>query len=267
MAERYGGYTLLEQIGVGVREVVVQRVAGLGQIGQSQEIRGRKVHQEQADPLGMQGLEGLVGRLVRADAGKLQGEFLTREPAGRVVVANSLAGALQAGVVDGRNVQDNAMSAAENLMTANPDLSAIYATGEPALLGAVAAVESQGRQDVRQPRQLPAVLHRGRPRAFLAEVEDANFVRVRDGSETVSVSKKDGFLHVDVDDTGRGERVRVRMPLSIVDAMITTDGQPNSLDLTAALRALSTFEGDLVTVQDGRETVRVWIDSSNSIDE
>jgi ribose transport system substrate-binding protein len=52
-----------------------------------------------------------------------------------------------AGVVDGRNIQDNAMSAAENLMTANPDLSAIYATGEPALLGAVAAVESQGRQD------------------------------------------------------------------------------------------------------------------------
>lgn len=49
-------------------------------------------------------------------------------------------------VVDGRNVQDNAMSAAENLMTANPDLTAIYATGEPALLGACAAVESQGRQ-------------------------------------------------------------------------------------------------------------------------
>jgi ribose transport system substrate-binding protein len=51
-----------------------------------------------------------------------------------------------AGVVDGRNIQDNAMSAAESLMTANPDLTAIYATGEPALLGAVAAVESQGRQ-------------------------------------------------------------------------------------------------------------------------
>ena len=50
------------------------------------------------------------------------------------------------GVVDGRNIQDNAMSAAESLMTANPDLTAIYATGEPALLGAVAAVESQGRQ-------------------------------------------------------------------------------------------------------------------------
>ncbi len=50
-------------------------------------------------------------------------------------------------VVDGRNIQDNAMSAAENLLTANPDLTGIYATGEPAMVGAVAAVESQGRQD------------------------------------------------------------------------------------------------------------------------
>lgn len=52
-----------------------------------------------------------------------------------------------AGVVDGQNVQDIALAAAENLITANPNLDAIYATGEPALLGAIAAVESQGRQD------------------------------------------------------------------------------------------------------------------------
>ena len=38
------------------------------------------------------------------------------------------------------------MAAAENLMTGNPDMTAIYATGEPALMGAVAAVESQGKQ-------------------------------------------------------------------------------------------------------------------------
>jgi ribose transport system substrate-binding protein len=61
-------------------------------------------------------------------------------------VVKAAPGITMAGVVDGRNVQDNAMSAAESLMTANPDLTAIYATGEPALLGAVAAVESQGRQ-------------------------------------------------------------------------------------------------------------------------
>ena len=51
------------------------------------------------------------------------------------------------GVVDGRNIQDNAMSAAENLFTANPAMDAVYATGEPALIGAIAATISQGLQD------------------------------------------------------------------------------------------------------------------------
>ena len=61
------------------------------------------------------------------------------------IAANS--GISVVGVVDGRNIQDNALTAAENLITGNPDLAAIYATGEPALMGAVAAVESQGKQD------------------------------------------------------------------------------------------------------------------------
>lgn len=49
--------------------------------------------------------------------------------------------------VDGQNVQDVALAAAENLMTANPGMDAIYASGEPALIGAIAAVESQGMTD------------------------------------------------------------------------------------------------------------------------
>jgi ribose transport system substrate-binding protein len=49
--------------------------------------------------------------------------------------------------VDGQNVQDIALTAAENLMTANPDMSALYATGEPALVGAISAVTSQQRTD------------------------------------------------------------------------------------------------------------------------
>src|SRR3954452_6145649 len=47
--------------------------------------------------------------------------------------------------VDGQNVQETALSSSENLMTANPDMTTLYATGEPALLGAVSAVTSQGR--------------------------------------------------------------------------------------------------------------------------
>ena len=55
-------------------------------------------------------------------------------------------GVTLAGVVDGRNIQDNALAVAETLLTGNPDMTAIYATGEPALLGAIAAVESQSKQ-------------------------------------------------------------------------------------------------------------------------
>lgn len=51
------------------------------------------------------------------------------------------------GIVDGQNVQDTAMSSAENLFTANPQMNTVYATGEPALIGAVAAVQSQGLED------------------------------------------------------------------------------------------------------------------------
>ncbi len=50
-------------------------------------------------------------------------------------------------IVDGQNVLDVAMTAVENMLSANPDLDAIYTTGEPQTVGAVAAVESAGKTD------------------------------------------------------------------------------------------------------------------------
>jgi ribose transport system substrate-binding protein len=49
--------------------------------------------------------------------------------------------------VDGQNKQDVALTAAENLMTGNPGMGTIYATGEPALIGAISAVSSQAMTD------------------------------------------------------------------------------------------------------------------------
>ncbi|TDC27175.1 sugar ABC transporter substrate-binding protein [Streptomyces sp. 8K308] len=57
------------------------------------------------------------------------------------------AGAEVVQTVDGENTQEGAATAAENLLTAQQDMNIIYATGEPALLGTVAAVQSQGAQD------------------------------------------------------------------------------------------------------------------------
>ncbi|HHC4414336.1 substrate-binding domain-containing protein [Klebsiella pneumoniae] len=88
--------------------------------------------------MGGQARLGIVGALNSAIQNQRQKGFeetLKSNP--KITIAN---------VVDGQNVQDKAMTAAENLITGNPDLTAIYATGEPALLGAIAAVENQGRQ-------------------------------------------------------------------------------------------------------------------------
>lgn len=106
-----------------------------------------------------------------AEAGKLIGQyFLTQLPAMGGKAKIGIVGALnsfiqnirQKGfvdtvtanpavtvgqVVDGRNIQDNAMAVSETLITGNRDVTVIYATGEPALLGAVAAVDSGGHKD------------------------------------------------------------------------------------------------------------------------
>lgn len=50
-------------------------------------------------------------------------------------------------IVDSENVQEKALTAAENLFTANNNLDAVFMTGEPAFIGAVSAVRSQGLQE------------------------------------------------------------------------------------------------------------------------
>ncbi|WP_138472668.1 substrate-binding domain-containing protein [Poseidonocella sp. HB161398] len=88
-------------------------------------------HMEGASKLGIVGALNSYIQNVRKDG------FEEALDAGNVTVA---------GTVDGQNIQDVALGAAENLITANPDLTSIYATGEPALMGAIAAVSSQGKQ-------------------------------------------------------------------------------------------------------------------------
>jgi ribose transport system substrate-binding protein len=61
-----------------------------------------------------------------------------REDAFRAVV--DAAGAMFTQSVSGDNVQEQAADAATNLVTAQPDLSFIYTTGEPATVGVVAAL-------------------------------------------------------------------------------------------------------------------------------
>lgn len=62
-----------------------------------------------------------------------------REDSFREVV--DAAGATHTQSVNGDNIQEKAATAARNLVTAQPDLDFVYTTGEPATVGAVAALD------------------------------------------------------------------------------------------------------------------------------
>lgn len=80
---------------------------------------------------------------------------------------------------DGRNILERATAEAENMLTANPDIDVIYATGDPQLQGALAAGLSQNRDiaffgwdDV--PDYFIPPLEEGRLQGFLMQSPDFN---------------------------------------------------------------------------------------------
>ncbi len=69
-----------------------------------------------------------------------------REDSFRKVVDE--AGAVYTQSVNGENVQEKAATAAQDLVTAQPDLDFVYTTGEPATAGATAALPADGKTKV-----------------------------------------------------------------------------------------------------------------------
>lgn len=107
-------------------------------------------------------------------------------------------------------------------------------------------------------------------RALLAavrEARDGEFVTVQSRDGEVRVAKQQGYLLVHARDNHRDKdgRVEVRVPMSVVDALVSADA--NELDLVAGIRALAAHgDAELVSVKDNRNTVRVWVDSKNVSD-
>ena len=100
-------------------------------------------------------------------------------------------------------------------------------------------------------------------RKLWAEIKtagNAEFVTVQEADETVRVAREGDWVRIRVDSTGdKPERVRVDIPVSVVDALLSGDGE--SFNLLAAINELGGNSGDIVHVEDGDETVRVWIGS------
>jgi hypothetical protein len=109
----------------------------------------------------------------------------------------------------------------------------------------------------------------------VANAPDNEFVRVESKDENVRVAKSGEYLLVKVRDhkikdaktEDSGEQVDVKVPISVVKALLSDAQSKDELNVLAALQALKNFgDLDLVTVKDKDQTVRIWIDSRNTAD-
>jgi hypothetical protein len=93
---------------------------------------------------------------------------------------------------------------------------------------------------------------------------DATFITVDDTHSKVRVAKRGGYLIVRSreDKGGRKEEVEMKIPGTVVDALLSAPGE--RLDVGAAMQALARHgEGELVTVNGTGETVRIWVDRTS----
>jgi hypothetical protein len=89
--------------------------------------------------------------------------------------------------------------------------------------------------------------------------KDGKYVTVRDEDSDVHISKSGGFFRLTVDDKDGGSRVRMKVPLPLVDAVFAGK---NEIDLEALGTALAKVPvGEILTVDDDDSHVRVWIDA------
>jgi hypothetical protein len=90
---------------------------------------------------------------------------------------------------------------------------------------------------------------------------DAEFATVEDEDQTVRVARAGNLMLVHVDKPSGKESVRVEIPIEVVDALFS--GQGEELNLRAGFAELQKRRGDIVRVKDNDSTVRIWIDEGN----
>jgi hypothetical protein len=96
----------------------------------------------------------------------------------------------------------------------------------------------------------------------LRDAPDSEFVTIRSREDSVRVAKEDGYLLINVDETD-GDRVRIRVPMEVVDVLLEAEDQ--EIDVVRVLDALSVLDGtDLISVDSDDTRIRIWIDSDHA---
>ena len=88
---------------------------------------------------------------------------------------------------------------------------------------------------------------------------DVEFVTIQHEDQDVRIAREGDIILVNVTDRdGSGDdAVRVEIPVLVVDALLSGDG--DTLNIRAAVDELSTLRGELVRVIESDNNIRVWI--------
>ena len=87
---------------------------------------------------------------------------------------------------------------------------------------------------------------------------DVELVALEHDDQTVHVSRAGDKIEVRVRDGNDDETVRVDLPVVVVDALLSGEGE--MLNIPAAIEQLSQLRGDIVRVTESERNIRIWID-------
>jgi len=104
------------------------------------------------------------------------------------------------------------------------------------------------------------------------EADEGEYITVIDDEDQVRVAKEKNHLWVRVTEKHKKDKdseVKIRIPIAVVEALLSEEGREEGaeLNLVAALEELSRHDsGEILTVSDGGERIRIWVDEKNESD-
>jgi hypothetical protein len=129
---------------------------------------------------------------------------------------------------------------------------------EAALRAAPDTVVSRGRVKLGHHGRDVSVADLRRMWSELKSSGDAEFATVEEEGQKVRIARAGDLVLIHIQKPPDRDAVRVEIPIDVVDALLSGDGE--ELNVRGAFALLQKRRGDIVRVNDAQSTVRVWID-------
>jgi hypothetical protein len=142
----------------------------------------------------------------------------------------------------------------------NMNLNLPLAAIEAALALAPETIVADGQLQLGGETEVPVVAIRGVWQE-LRDVGDVEFATIQHEDQDVRIAREGETILVNVTDRDDADdTVRVEIPVPVVDALLSGDGE--TLNVRAAIQELSTLRGEMVRVIESDNNIRIWIDES-----